>query len=87
MNCCGTRMRMVTLGQAVIVLEQVFSADRFRCEECGGFRFGSMGREPIRPLEAWGSDWIMQPTKLEETPSEAEASMASLEARRVAAGF
>jgi hypothetical protein len=80
-------MKMVTIGQAVIVLEQVFSADRYRCQGCGEFRFGTMGSTPICPLAEWGSDWIMQPARLEETQEEAFANMADLEARRVAAGF
>jgi hypothetical protein len=87
MECCETRMRCVTTGQAVIVGDQVFSADRYRCETCGQYRFGTPGQAPIRPLSEWGADWIMQPAQWSETPEQAEASMADLEARKQAAGF
>ena len=78
MNCCETRMRCVSIGQAVIVEKQVYSADRFHCEECGSYSFGAMGGVPIRSLSEWGSDWIMQPVALNETPEQASANMAEL---------
>ena len=84
MECCGQRMKCVTTGQAVIVGELVYSAERYRCRECGEFRFGSMGQEPIAPLAEWGSDWIMQPVPLEETQEEAVGNMAAQEGRIVA---
>ena len=67
MNCCETRMRCVTTGQAVIVGDQVFSADRYRCEACGQYRFGTMGATGF-PLSDVKPDWIMQPVALNETP-------------------
>lgn len=79
MECCGQRMRAVTTGQAVIVGEQVFSADRYRCGECREFRFGTMGSTPLRLLSEWGSDWVMQPVPLEETQEEAVGNMARLD--------
>lgn len=82
MDCCGTRMRLKSIGQAVIVGEQVYSADRFRCEECGEYRFGAFGAEPIRLLSEWGADWIMQPVPEHETQEEAGEAMAGLEFRR-----
>lgn len=79
-------MACVTTGQAVIVGDQVFSADRYRCGACGQFRFGAMAQTGF-PLSDVKPDWIMQPVALDETPAEAEANMAALEARKVAAGF
>jgi len=80
MECCGQRMRAVTTGQAVIVGEQVFSADRYRCGECREFRFGTMGSTGF-PLSDVRPDWIMQPVPLEETQEEALRNMAALDGR------
>jgi len=59
---CGERMtlKLADIGQAVICNGMVWSADLYRCK-CGKTKLGTYGVEPIRPLDDWGKDWIMQP--------------------------
>ena len=63
MTCsCGQRMRlkMMDVGMAIIIGDQVYSADLYRCE-CGKVAHGTPGAVPIRPLSEWKANWKSQP--------------------------
>jgi hypothetical protein len=55
---------LTNIGQAVVLNGQVYSADLYVCRACGREAHGTLGEDPIRPLDDWDPTWRLQPTPL-----------------------